>query len=150
VIEFRPLAARDLPLLEEWLLREHVRLWWREPIEHELEHELDGRYAILLDGAAVGMIQTYLVADHPEWGAIVGMEDGLAGDDLLVGEEGLVGRGLGPRVLDHFVREIVFARPGRPPASPPSRRGTDDRGARSRRRASGRSETSRRKAFRTG
>ncbi len=112
MIEFAPLAEADLPLLREWLEREHVRAWWREPIEHELAHDRSGRYLIVVDGRPVGMIQTYLVADSPEWEAIVGAEPGLAGVDLFIGEEELVGRSVGPDVLAAFAREIVFGRPG--------------------------------------
>lgn len=116
MIEFRPLTERDLPLLRSWLEREHVRLWWRDPIEEELAKRLQrdatDEYVVVIDGRPAGLIQTYLVAEYPEWGAIVGMEPGLAGVDLLVGEEDLVGRGLGPRVLAEFARDIVFARPG--------------------------------------
>jgi aminoglycoside 6'-N-acetyltransferase len=95
VIEFRPLAETDLPLLRTWLEREHVRLWWREPIEHELAEDMSGRYVILADGQPAGMIQSYE-----------------AEVDLLIGEEELTGRGLGPQVLAQFVREVVFARAG--------------------------------------
>jgi aminoglycoside 6'-N-acetyltransferase len=90
VIEFRPLRAEDLSLLRTWLQREHVALWWREPIERELAYELEGRYLILVEGREAGMIQTY---------------DGEV--DLLIGEEELTGRGLGPQVLTKFVDEIV-------------------------------------------
>lgn len=100
MISFRPLAESDLPQLREWLEREHVALWWREPIEYELTHELEGRFVIVVDGRDAGMIQTYPDA-----------EPGLAGVDLLIGEEDLVGRGLGPRALGHFAREVVFSRP---------------------------------------
>jgi RimJ/RimL family protein N-acetyltransferase len=95
VIEFRPFALEDLPLLRVWLEREHVRLWWREPIEHELGEDPAGRFVILVGGRAAGMIQSYD-----------------AEIDLLIGEEDLIGRGLGPRVLSQFAREVVFARPG--------------------------------------
>jgi aminoglycoside 6'-N-acetyltransferase len=57
------------------------------------------------------MIQTYLVSDYPEWEAVVGPGAGLAGVDLFVGEDEMVGRGLGPQVLSQFAREVVFARP---------------------------------------
>lgn len=95
MIEFRPLAESDLPLLRTWLEREHVRRWWREPIEHELGEDMSGRYVILVDGHAAGMIQSYE-----------------AEVDLLIGEEELTGRGLGPQVLAQFVHEVVFARSG--------------------------------------
>jgi len=71
-----------------------------EPTDH---------YVIVVDGRDVGMIETYLVADHPEWDAIVEQGEGVAGLDLLIGEEELVGKGLGPRVLAAFVRQRVRA-----------------------------------------
>ena len=93
MIEFRPFAESDLPLLRTWLAREHVRLWWREPIEHELAHDRTGRWIIVVGGRPAGMIQSYD-----------------AEVDLLIGEEELTGQGLGPQVLSQFAREIVFAR----------------------------------------
>jgi aminoglycoside 6'-N-acetyltransferase len=118
VIEFEPLRGEDLPLVRDWLGREHVRRWWRDPIDEAIDKRRQGiaegrteEYLILVDGRPVGMIQTYLVADYPDWAAIVGGEPGLAGVDLLIGEEDLVGRGLGPQVLQAFAREVVFARP---------------------------------------
>lgn len=100
MIEFRPIAGSDLPVLRSWLEREHVALWWREPIEYELAQELDGRFVIAVDGRDAGMIQSY-----------PGAEPGVANVDLLIGEEDLIGRGLGPQALDRFVREVVFADP---------------------------------------
>jgi aminoglycoside 6'-N-acetyltransferase len=119
VIEFRPLGEPDLPLLETWLRREHVARWWREPIEHELQERREaiagGRpseyFVILLDGRSVGMIQTYLASDYPEWEAIVQVGPGVVAVDLLIGEEELIGRGLGPRVLAEFVQQVVFSNP---------------------------------------
>jgi aminoglycoside 6'-N-acetyltransferase len=99
MIEFRPLQDDDSPLLRSWLEREHVAFWWREPIEHELAQHRDGRYIFLVEGRPAGMIQTY-----------PGDEPGLAGVDLLIGEEDLIGQGLGPQVLVEFARDIVFAR----------------------------------------
>lgn len=93
MIEFRPFAESDLPLLRTWLEREHVRLWWREPIEYELAHDRAGRWVIVVDGRPAGMIQSY---DEEV--------------DLLIGEEELTGQGLGPQVLSQFAREVVFAR----------------------------------------
>jgi len=118
VIEFEPLRKEHLSLLREWLARPHVRLWWRDSIDEsirEYEHAIDGldptdHYLIVLDGGPVGMVETYLVSDHPDWEAIVQVGEGVAGVDLLIGEEGLIGRGLGPQVLEAFTREVVFGR----------------------------------------
>lgn len=117
MIEFRPLAESDLPLLEDWLRREHVRRWWRDPVEEALAEyraAIEGRdptdhFLIVLDGRPVGMTQTYLASDYPEWEEIVQVGKGVAGVDLLIGEVELTGTGLGPRVLTEFAREIIFA-----------------------------------------
>jgi aminoglycoside 6'-N-acetyltransferase len=118
VIEFQPLREDDLTLVRDWVGREHVRRWWRDPIEEAIDKRRRGieegrtdQYLIVVEGRPAGLIQTYLVADSPDWEAIVGAEPGLAGVDLLIGEEELVGRGVGPQVLKAFAREVVFARP---------------------------------------
>lgn len=117
MIEFRPLAESDLPQIEEWLRREHVARWWRDDIQESLAEYragLDGReptdhYLIVLDGRAIGMIQTYLVADYQDWEEIVQVGPGVAGVDILIGDEDQVGRGLGPKILAQFVRDVVTA-----------------------------------------
>ena len=81
---------------------------------HEYEQAIAGldpsdHYLIVVDGRPVGMIETYLVSDHPEWEEIVRVGEGVAGVDLLIGEEELTGRGLGPQALAAFTSEIVFA-----------------------------------------
>jgi aminoglycoside 6'-N-acetyltransferase len=120
VIEFEPLRKAHLPLVRTWLGREHVRRWWRDPIEESLaeyEQAIDGldptdMYLIVVDRRPVGMIQTYLAADHPDWEEIVQVGEGVAGVDLLIGEDELAGHGLGPRILEAFVEDVAFARFG--------------------------------------
>ena len=119
MIEFEPLRHEHLELVRGWLGRPHVRRWWRDPEESlgHAEDSLAGRdptvyYLIVVEGRPVGLIQTYLVSDNPDWEQVVGPGEGLAGVDLLIGEEGAAGRGLGPQVLAQFAREVVFARPG--------------------------------------
>jgi aminoglycoside 6'-N-acetyltransferase len=118
VIAFEPFQREHLPLLRDWLCREHMRRWWRDPAESlgDVQDALAGRdttayYRILLDGRPVGLVQIYLVSDNPEWEEVVGPGEGIAGVDLLIGEEDVVGRGLGPQVRAQFACEIVFARP---------------------------------------
>jgi aminoglycoside 6'-N-acetyltransferase len=120
VIEFEALRKQDLPLVRTWLGREHVRRWWRDPIEDSLAEygqAIDGldrtdHYLIVVDGRSIGLIQTYLAANHPDWEQIVQVGEGVAGVDLLIGEDELAGRGLGPRILETFVNDVLFARAG--------------------------------------
>ncbi len=119
---FRPLTASDLPLLYEWLQREHVKRWWtdRETYEEVVEHYLPSiegtdptdLYLILMDDRPAGFIQTYRVSDYPDYQQLVAVEDGVAGVDLLIGEEELIGRGVGSEALDRFMRDVVFSDPG--------------------------------------
>jgi aminoglycoside 6'-N-acetyltransferase len=120
-IGFRALGRDDLGLMYEWLRREHVRRWWdeHESLDDVARHYLpaiEGRrptdlYLILLDDRPVGFIQAYLVADYPDFAALVGLGAGVAGVDLFLGEEELTGKGLGTEVLRAFVRDVVFAEP---------------------------------------
>jgi aminoglycoside 6'-N-acetyltransferase len=119
VIEFRPLAEDDLPLVEEWLHREHVRRWWRDDLSESLAEyraAIQGReptdhYLVVVDGLPAGLIQTYLVSNYPDWEEVVQVGPGVAGVDILIGDEKLIGRGLGPSILTEFARGIVFADP---------------------------------------
>jgi len=93
-LRFRRLIATDLPLLHEWLQREHVSAWWsrRESFDEVVEHHLpaiEGRkptdlYLIVLEERPVGFIQTYLLPDHPDSAELVGVGTGVAGVDLLL------------------------------------------------------------------
>jgi len=158
VIEFAPLREDHLPQVEQWLRREHVARWWRDPVAESLAEyraAIEGRdptdhYLIVLDGRPVGMIQTYLVSDHPEWEEIVQVGPGVAGLDLFVGEQELIGHELGPQVIDAFVREIVFARAGTHAVVAAVEVENRRSWRASRRPASAASATSRRTAFRTG
>jgi aminoglycoside 6'-N-acetyltransferase len=119
-VGFRPLTVEDLPLLYDWLAREHVRRWWGEPGSYdetvaEYLAAIEGRdptdlYAIVVAGEDVGLIQTYLLADYPEYAALVDAGHEAAGLDVFLGEAGLTGSGLGTRVIRTFVSEVVFAR----------------------------------------
>jgi RimJ/RimL family protein N-acetyltransferase len=121
-LRFRPMTAEDLPTLHEWLQRPHVVRWYRDHGSYEqvVAHYLPAiegsdptdHYIVLLDGAAIGMVQTYLVSDYPDYATLIQVADpGTAGADILIGEEQLTGQGLGTEVLQRFVDEIVFAPP---------------------------------------
>jgi aminoglycoside 6'-N-acetyltransferase len=120
MIGFRPLAESDLALVETWLRREHVARWWRDDVGEALAEFRAGiagtdpaeYHLIVVEGEPVGLIQTYFASDHPDWDAVVRVGPGVAGVDLFIGEPELVGRGLGPRILAEFARNVVFAAPG--------------------------------------
>jgi aminoglycoside 6'-N-acetyltransferase len=117
-IGFRPLTADELPLLYEWLQREHIQRWWtdRETYDEVVQHYLPAiegsqptdLYLILSEGLPAGFIQTYRVSEYRD---LVAVEEGVAGVDLFVAEPELTGRGFGSEALRRFVADIVFSDP---------------------------------------
>jgi RimJ/RimL family protein N-acetyltransferase len=120
-ISFRLMTRDDLPLVHEWHQRPHVVRWWtvRKTLEETEAHYLptiEGadptqHYLALLDGEPLGMVQTYLVSDYPDYAALIEEGEGTAGLDLFIGDEAMIGRGLGTEMIRGFVDEVVFARP---------------------------------------
>ena len=115
------MTAGDLRLLHEWLQQPHVDRWWNErrTFEQVVEHYLPAiegsdptdHYLVLLDVQPVGMLQTYLVSDYPEYWAMTGLLDqATAGVDILIGDRELTGRGLGTTIIQRFVDEHVLMR----------------------------------------
>jgi len=121
-IAFRSLAPADLPLLHRWLNTPHVLEWWDTPgpslgqVREEYFPCIEGRepthcYLILYDDSPIGLIQTYLIRDHPEYSRHVQVEEAAAGLDLFIGDLAYIHRGLGAVILRCFLRDVVFARP---------------------------------------
>ena len=92
-----------------------MRRWWHDSTAYEETaahygpalrgEEPAEHYVIVVDGRDVGMIETYLWSDYPAFE----LEHGVAGVDLLIGEEELTGRGLGAEVLRAFLCEVARA-----------------------------------------
>lgn len=136
-IRFRLLHEADLPRLYDWLRAPHVRAWWDTPASMEdvrakylpriqgkhvaSEGESKARgssgeggvdivdhvpFVILYDETPIGYIQTYPVRVG-EWRGLAPSD--AIGLDLFIGDPAYVHRGLGPRILTRFLREVVFA-----------------------------------------
>ncbi|HEY1751088.1 MAG TPA: GNAT family N-acetyltransferase [Caulobacteraceae bacterium] len=118
VITYRPMAEADLPLMTDWLNREHLRAFYqREPIT---EAKVAAKYGprirgeapthsslALLGGAPFGYLQCYRIADWPEWQEAIGVEHGIS-IDLFIGEADLIGRGTGRQMLAGYVEQVAF------------------------------------------
>lgn len=71
-------------------------------------------FIIEMEGQPVGFVQWYAIDADPQWKtalAPASVPTGSAGIDYLIGEEELVGRGLGPTMIDQFVAERLAAHP---------------------------------------
>ena len=118
-ITFRPLKPSDLPLILRWLRDPEVSRWYWdvtelsdedlaakwEPRTHE--DELVDRFIMLVDGMAIGEIQTNRGADFPVHQAEIGIPHA-AGVDLFIGEKDFRHRGFGAAVLKAFISDVVF------------------------------------------
>ena len=121
-IKFRPFGPADLSLMLRWLREPQVARWYFDDAElsddalaEKWKGRADGdrlvrRFIINVDGADIGQIRSYRLADFPEDDAEVGIP-GAAGVDLLIGEPDYRGRGVGTRVLGAFVDGSVFSDP---------------------------------------
>lgn len=119
-IGFRPLVEADFPLMYRWLMTPHVRQWWDPDVDWTPE-EIANRYPAEIDPASptllyviqigqtdAGYIQCYRIADHPEYAEIIDVDEDTAAIDLFIGDVQFLHRGLGPRILTTFLRDILF------------------------------------------
>jgi aminoglycoside 6'-N-acetyltransferase len=116
-IRFMELAGDDFPLLHDWLNRPHLRRFFQKtPISLDGVHE---KYDPRLSGdtatrcqlawldAPFGYLQCYRIADFPDWGEMIGQDEGI-GVDLYIGEPDLIGIGLGAAMLRAYLAQVAF------------------------------------------
>jgi RimJ/RimL family protein N-acetyltransferase len=119
VIDFRPMEREDLSRMRRWLNTPHVREWYSEEprtldqVEAHYLTRINGEdptrpFIILCDSTPIGYIQSYRIADYPDYARYVAVEEDAAGVDLLIGEVAYVHRGLGSAILRQFLRARVF------------------------------------------
>jgi len=121
-IAFRPLAADDLQQIFLWLIRPHVASGYAKPPGSFMEAvakygpraaagNVVRAFMVIVDGKELGYAQAYDVASFDDYAAKLDNEAGLVCMDLFLGEEETLGRNLGSRIIDRFVKDIVFADP---------------------------------------
>ncbi len=116
LFNFAVFKEADIPLLYEWLGREHVAAWWRETRDYQkfyekymgrIEDNTLGCYLICHDNKPIGYIAWYDAAhcpvrskDYPE--------KGVYGFDVLIAEIDYIGKGNGTKILQQFIDEIIM------------------------------------------
>ncbi|MGB0412759.1 MAG: GNAT family N-acetyltransferase [Pikeienuella sp.] len=100
-ITFETFTEADLPQLETWLHRPHVRQWWGEPaselaaIREDLESDRFKGFIVHVEGLPVGFVQW--------WRSHDGAETGI---DLFIAEKTRTGRGLGTRIISAMTKRL--------------------------------------------
>jgi aminoglycoside 6'-N-acetyltransferase len=122
-VTLRPLETRDLALISRWLAEPHVARWWRDDsdiaaVRAHYAPCIAGDdptevFAIEVELRPGGLIQRYLISDNPDWaGALPATPvpaDRMAGIDYLIGDPGMVGRGIGSTTIGMFT-DLTFLR----------------------------------------
>jgi aminoglycoside 6'-N-acetyltransferase len=112
--QFRPVSAGDLPLLQQWLNRPHVRDWWGDParglaqIEAHIGDPTVALFIVSHGDTAIGYQQSWdphAEADHP----CRDQPAGTRGIDQFIGEPDFVNRGHGSAFIRLFVEQLFKA-----------------------------------------
>lgn len=116
MITFRPLAAADLPTLQDWLSRPHVSEWWgAAPSLAEVEDDYlpmiapestTRGYIALLDDREIGFIQSYVVMGSGDGWWEAETDPGARGIDQFLAHADQLGQGLGSALVRAFVDEL--------------------------------------------
>jgi aminoglycoside 6'-N-acetyltransferase len=109
----------DLPLMHRWVNTPHVSEWWDalptlDAVAAKYTPRIRGTeptcsFIVEMGARPVGYIQSYRIADYPDYARHLGSDDRAVGVDLLIGEFEFVGQGVGSAVLKEFLRTVVFA-----------------------------------------
>ncbi|MEO8457436.1 MAG: GNAT family N-acetyltransferase [Chloroflexota bacterium] len=127
-ITFRRLTDDDLALMHRWLNNPEVARWYGLGFENDTSPTLEDVEAyyskrmldqepvrcciIEADSRPAGFIQTYRLGDYPQYAKDIAYDDDAWGIDLFVGEDDVRGGGFGTRVIERFLEEEVWPRPG--------------------------------------
>ena len=117
-VTLRPMSAHDLPLMRDWLRREHVRQWWGDEafdtvesvaakyLPRILAEERVTPWIALLGDRPIGYCQSYVVAGDDFWPDET--DPGARGCDQFIGEPELLGRGLGTDLVCRLADTIFL------------------------------------------
>ena len=109
-VTFAPVNESHHHLLRRWLRQPHVREWWGDP-EQELKLIAHGKdddgtegFAIVLDDAPVGYIQSWMPSQFDNEGWEQGLSPDVRGIDVFIGETSALGNGVA--IISAFVHRL--------------------------------------------
>jgi AacA4 family aminoglycoside N(6')-acetyltransferase len=122
-VTFRPMLDEDLPMLQAWIGRPHVREWWAGEeadfsperfrafyLPRVMAEERVTPYIAMLGDRPVGYAQSYVaMGSGGGWWNEIG-DPGVRGIDQFLCEASDLGKGLGTRMVKAFVARL-FADP---------------------------------------
>lgn len=119
MLELRMLRDNDIPLVESWLNKDHVKRWYEIPnlgvtIDDWITEikERNGQYKwlthliVMWQGSPIGLCQYYKCVDSKDEDFGTLSLTGSYGIDYLIGETEYIGKGLGKRMITVLVDKI--------------------------------------------
>ncbi|MGX8852374.1 GNAT family N-acetyltransferase [Amedibacillus sp. YH-ame10] len=118
MLELRKLNESDIPLIETWLHKDHVKKWYEIPHmgvtlddwmmeikERDNQFKWLHHFIVMYEGEAIGLCQYYNCKDSDEDFGDLAVE-GSYGIDYLIGEESCVGKGVGKQMIMALIDKI--------------------------------------------
>lgn len=111
---FKPLGKKELGWLIKWMAKDHVREWWTDrlsaaQIKKKYGARIGGKiivpYIAYLNDRPIGFIQ-YYQADKVGGGWWPDQKAGTIGIDQFIGEESLINRGIGTKMISAFIKHL--------------------------------------------
>ena len=113
-IVLRQVTASDMPIIEMWLNKEYIRQWYGEPKEWIDEiNNVNGEFSWLnhyiaaYENSPFGFCQYYDCSKTPEGFDWDNEPLGTFAIDYMIGEEALLGKGLGSVIIQKLIELIA-------------------------------------------
>lgn len=118
---FTPLSLSDVPLMHQWFNLPHVqksyslRKWTETEVLDKLKPYINGDkpvlgFIILMNEKPIGYVQQYKISDYPWPNQNLPEEilNNAAGMDLFIGDERLIGKGIGGQIVQAFIENKIW------------------------------------------
>ncbi|MNI38595.1 Aminoglycoside N(6')-acetyltransferase type 1 [compost metagenome] len=113
-VNLRKMSSHDILLVEEWLNKAHVKKWFGDPQEWLNEiHNCNGQYSWIIhhiveyNQVPIGFCQYYDVSKTGGGYSWDNEPPGTYGIDYLIGDESLLGKGIGNRIIKELTRWVI-------------------------------------------
>lgn len=119
--QFRPLSISDIPLMYHWFNLSHVmefyslRKWTENEVLEKLKPYISGEklvsaFIVLMNEDPIGYVQQYKINDYPWPNQTLPEEivNNAAGMDLFIGDESLLGKGIGKQMIQEFIENKIW------------------------------------------
>lgn len=118
---FQPLTFDDISLMHKWFNVPHVmefyslRTWTKKDVLAKLQPYILGEapvngFIVLMNNHPIGYVQHYKVTDYPWPNQNLSKQiiHQAAGMDVFIGEENLLGKGIGQRLIQAFIKNKIW------------------------------------------